>query len=120
MSEIETTSGRIKLLATLFRAMGNFVVTIGKEEKEIGELEFFKKFTTDSLGLIAEFAEYLTSEELGILMNLLLKLTNHVENLSNLFQISPEQKLIVGQDLIKLSSDSIDLMNRINERISSK
>jgi hypothetical protein len=112
----EKSIARLKLLAVLFEAMGNLISTIGKQEEETQQENFFSEFTTDALATITGFSETLNAEELGKLMQLLLKLTTHTSTLGKLFELTPKQKIDVGNELTKLSNETNSLVDNVKKR----
>ncbi|MGH9879190.1 MAG: hypothetical protein ACRD5H_16290 [Nitrososphaerales archaeon] len=96
--------------------MGDLIKNVGDAEIRTSESDFFKGFTNDSLKLMNEFSEVLQLDELGALMKLLLKLTNHTANLSKFFNLTPDQKIAVGQDLKSLADETMALMQKVKGR----
>ncbi len=107
---------QLKLLNVLFKDMSNLLINLGKAELRSPETDFFSRLSSDSIRLMNEFSENLTPEELGHFMKLLIKLTGHTQNLANFMQLTPEEKIVVGDDIKKLANDTLVLITQIMKR----
>ena len=116
MAALEKNIARIRLLAVLCESMSYLILTMGREEKKSGEINFFKKFSSDIMAIINDFSESITAEELGVLMRLIVRLTNHTSTLQKLFELTPEAKISIGEDLKDLSKQINLLVERIETR----
>jgi hypothetical protein len=114
--ELNSAINRIELLSALFEGVGNLVLSIGNKEIKLQENDFLKNFTTDATAILGDFAKSLTAEELGTLMKLLIELTNHMQNLTDLFQLEPDKKIIVGNEILELSQKSTVLAEGLRKR----
>lgn len=118
--KIEKNINRMKLLYTLFDDMGNLIHHLGEKEKETNETEFLKGFSNNTLGIMNDLSDTLTSEELGKFVKLLIKLAGQASNLSNFLELLPEDKMIVGSEIKKLAAETQNLISSIEKRGSSQ
>lgn len=110
--------GQMKLLYTLFDDMGSLIRHIGETEKSTNQGDFLKSFSKNSLAMMNDLAESLTSEELEKFMKLLIKLAKHASNLTNFLELSSDDKIIVGNEIKKLAKDAEYLISSMEERNS--
>lgn len=115
-SETSETLDRLKLLQILFEGMANLMVNLGEEEKKTHQPFFFQQFVKNAQGLLTDFSETLTPEELGTLMKLFIKLANYGTNLQNVLELSAEDKIIIGKDIRSLSEGTEVLITDIEKR----
>lgn len=114
----ETNINRMKLLYTLLDDMGNLIHHIGQVEQETNERGFLQGFSKNTIGIMNQLSDTLTSEELGDFMKLMIKLAGHESNLSNFLELSAEDKISVGTEIKKLADATKTLISSIEKKRS--
>ena len=120
IEKLDENINRMKLLYTLLEDMGNLIQHLGEKENEVNETEFLKSFSTNSISILNELSDSLNAEELGKLMKLLIKLSQHGSNLTNFLELSSNDKIVVGKDIKKLADETNLLISILEKRGSSE
>ena len=118
MASSDQSVNKLRLLYLLFNDLGTLIKNIGNEEIKTNQGDFFKNFSTNTIGLLNDFSNNLTTEELGQLMKLFISLANNTTNLTNFLELTPERKLEVGESIMSLAKETNKLIDSIQKRKS--